>query len=189
MYARRIGDRELTFDFADGLIKDNLLIVDRETNSVWSQLHGSAVIGPMRGTPLQMIPTLQATWGFWRARHPDTRVAVLPGDGRRYHYRNRTPGQTSPRRRPAGHDTSKVGLALAVGGDAVFFPFRELQKTTTPFAMQVGGERVRIHYSADGLTAWAEDERGTLLPGVIAYQDGWLEFVPRSRIYKARRQR
>lgn len=73
MYARRTGDRELTFDFAEGLIKDNLLIVDRETSSVWSQLHGRAVIGPMEGTPLQMIPAIQATWGFWRARHPETR--------------------------------------------------------------------------------------------------------------------
>jgi hypothetical protein len=40
VYARRVGDRELTFDFAEGLIKDNLLIVDRETRSVWPQLHG-----------------------------------------------------------------------------------------------------------------------------------------------------
>ena len=55
MYARRVGDRELTFDFAEGLLKNNLLVVDRETDSVWSQLHGKAVIGPLEGQPLTII--------------------------------------------------------------------------------------------------------------------------------------
>ena len=96
MYARHIADRELTFDFAEGLLKNNLLIVDRETDSVWSQLHGKAVIGPLEGQPLTVIPSIQATWGFWKARHPDTRLMVLENEeGRPYFYRNRPTGQSS----------------------------------------------------------------------------------------------
>ena len=34
MYARRVGGKEFTFDFAEALYRDNLLFVDRETNSV-----------------------------------------------------------------------------------------------------------------------------------------------------------
>ena len=85
MYARRVGNRELTFDFAEGLIHDNLLVVDRETSSVWSQLHGQAVIGEMAGTPLEALPSVQSTWKFWRRRHPDTRVVTVPDhDGHPY---------------------------------------------------------------------------------------------------------
>ena len=56
MYARRQGGRELTFDFAEGLVDNNLLVVDRETSSVWSQLAGRAIAGSMEGTPLTAVP-------------------------------------------------------------------------------------------------------------------------------------
>ena len=55
MYARRVGEQEVTFDFAEGLLQNNLLFVDRETSSIWSQLHGQAVSGPLEGTPLQVV--------------------------------------------------------------------------------------------------------------------------------------
>jgi hypothetical protein len=34
VYARNARDKTLTFDFAEGLVKNNLLFVDRETNSI-----------------------------------------------------------------------------------------------------------------------------------------------------------
>ncbi len=127
MYARHIADRELTFDFAEGLLKNNLLIVDRETDSVWSQLHGKAVIGPLEGQPLTVIPSIQATWGFWKARHPDTRLMVLESEeGRPYFYRNRPTGQSSPRKPKAEHDLSALGFGLALGNEAIWIALDEL---------------------------------------------------------------
>ncbi|MCH7925210.1 MAG: DUF3179 domain-containing protein, partial [Planctomycetes bacterium] len=60
MYARRLGDKELTFDFASGLVNDNLLLVDRETSSVWSQLDNKAISGPMKDTPMVVVPAMQS---------------------------------------------------------------------------------------------------------------------------------
>lgn len=185
MYARRAGDKELTFDFAEGLIQDNLLIVDRETNSVWSQLHGQAVIGPMKGTPLEMMPAVQATWKFWRTRHPGTKV-MLPPPGtkdRPYFYRDRKPGDPAPSDPPKRHDPSTVGLGLVIADDAIFFPLRALARGQAPLTLTVGGQPIVVRYDGEGLTAWAEDERGRLLPTVLAYRDGWLAFFPKSRIY------
>jgi hypothetical protein len=180
-----VGDKELTFDFAEGLLKDNLLIVDRETGSVWSQLHGKAVIGPMEGTPLETIPTMQTTWKFWRERHPDTKVMVFADqDGRPYFYRNSKPGSRPPRR--TSHDTSTLGLGLAVGEDPIFFPLHELGRATTPFKMELGGQTITVFYNEDGLTAWAENAGGELLPSVLAYQSGWMDFFPQSKSFKAR---
>ena len=59
-----------------GLVNNNLLVVDRETESVWSQLDNKAISGPMEGTPMTIIPALQTTWKFWRERHPDTKVMM-----------------------------------------------------------------------------------------------------------------
>ncbi len=185
MYARRVGDRELTFDFAEGLLKDNLLIVDRETRSVWSQLHGQAVIGPLKGTPLSVVPSLQTTWGFWKKRYPETRVMVLPQEkGRPYVYRNRKPGQAATETETE-HDTSALGLGLSISGEAVFFPFRELEQVESPFAMSLGGQAVVVHFVKDALTAWAESDDGTLLPGVLAYESGWKDFFPATKVFDA----
>ena len=185
MYARRIGDRELTFDFAEGLINDNLLVVDRETGSLWSQLHGKAIQGPMEGTPLTVVPSIQTTWSHWRELHPDTRVVIVENEnGYPYLYRNRRPGTPRPKERPESHDTTSLGLGLAVEGDAVFLPFHELQRTETPVRISLGGHGVVVHYRGDAPTAWAEDEDGTLLPGVLAYEFGWLDFFPESRVFE-----
>lgn len=185
VYARNLGDRELTFDFGAGLVQDNLLIVDRETRSVWSQLAGKAVSGPMKETPLQALPSLQTTWRYWRSAHPDTRVAVYEGTrGRPYLYRD------PDRRRGAasGHDTSALGLGLVVGGEAWLFPLDELgrlSRSALPLVRRIGGEEVSIHYAAEGLTAWAENAAGEPLVTVIAYESGWRRFHPDTRVFRA----
>lgn len=182
MYARRAAGRVLTFDFAEGLLDNNLLIVDRETNSVWSQLHGKAVIGELEGTPLEIVPSLQTTWKFWRERHPDTRVMVLPGQaGRPYLYRNRPTGTPSSAVGPqSGHDLSALGFGLAMGGEALWVSLSELERRDTPVEMVLGGERIRVFFEKEGLTAWAEDLDGNLLSGVLAYREGWHDFFPNS---------
>jgi len=182
VYARRQGGKELTFDFAEGLVDNNLLVVDRETNSVWSQLAGRSIAGPMEDTPLESIPTMQATWRFWRGRHPDTRVMVLEREGRRYVYQDFEPG--TRRSSEGAHDISTVGLGLTLDDDARFFPLRELAAATTPLSLEVGGQAVVIHFDAEGLTAWATDASGSLLMTVLAYEQGWLSFFPNSLVWK-----
>lgn len=190
VYARNLGGRELTFDFGAGLLQDNLLIVDRETRSVWSQLAGKAVSGPMKDTPLQALPSLQTTWAYWRNAHPDTRVAVYEGTrGRPYLYRDpdRRARDRKPRGTP-GHDTSALGLGLVAGGEAWLFPLDELDRlprNELPLVRRIGGQEVRIHYEPEGLTAWAESAAGERLVTVIAYASGWRRFYPDTRVFQA----
>lgn len=182
MYARQQGGRELTFDFGAGLLNDNLLLVDRETGSVWSQLAGKAVFGEMKDTSLDAIPSLQTTWKFWRERHPDTRVMVLRDtEGRPYVYSDFVPGEQ--RRRGGDHDTSTLGLGFAVGSDAWFFPLRALAGAQSPIAMEIGGTAVQIHHDTSQHTAWAEDADGELLMGVMAYEAGWKGFFPATKVW------
>ncbi len=186
MYARKVKERELTFDFAEGLIKNNLLFVDRETGSIWSQLHGKAISGQLKDAPLKVLPSMQTTWKHWRGLHPDTKVMVVKGQhGYPYVYRSWRPGSPRPKKRPTQHDISALGLGLVVNGEAIYFPFTELAKTKTPMKMEVGGETISVHYKADAFTAWAENARGELLTGVLAYRHGWLDFFPKSRIFEA----
>jgi Protein of unknown function (DUF3179) len=79
-YDRRIGNQTLTFGVSGYLYRANLMLFDRETGSLWSQLLGGAVTGRMRGTALRRIPIVHETWARWRRRHPETLVLSILRD-------------------------------------------------------------------------------------------------------------
>ena len=78
MYARSVNRRDLTFAVSGKLVRNSLIMYDRETHSLWSHLTGGAVEGPLRGARLQVVTATQTSWAAWRRAHPDTRV--LPHD-------------------------------------------------------------------------------------------------------------
>ena len=185
VYARNVGERTLTYDFAEGLLNDNLLLVDRETRSVWSQLSNAAVGGELEGTAMQVLPAIQTTWSTWRSLHPDTRVMVVADEkGHPYFYRNRRPGTPPPGKPPAGHDISVLGLGLYLNGEARFYPLERLLALDRALVDDtLGGRKIRIHVGPDGLSAWAEDADGNLLPAVMAYRQGWRDFNPQTSVF------
>jgi len=46
---------------------------------VWSQPLGEAIIGPLSGTRLPLLPSSLTTWETWRTHHPDTLALDVPG--------------------------------------------------------------------------------------------------------------
>lgn len=58
------------------LYRSNKLMFDRESGSLWSQLQGEPVLGPLvgRGLALPLLPHVRTTWDDWRRRHPQTLV-------------------------------------------------------------------------------------------------------------------
>ena len=77
MHDRRIGDRELTLGVSGKLVDGNLVMYDRETDSLWQQNSGAALEGDLGGERLEEMPEqdwAMLPWGEWRRRHPDTLV-------------------------------------------------------------------------------------------------------------------
>jgi len=76
VYARpATGD---TLGVSGMLWRDALIMYDRTTKSLWSQINGKAVAGPMKGRRLEEIPSELTTWGEWKRRHPQTLVLEKP---------------------------------------------------------------------------------------------------------------
>jgi hypothetical protein len=81
------------------LVQSNLILFDRRRtdtlwwevgtpSSLWVQMMREARCGPDDGTSLPMYPSIEMTWGGWKALHPDTRVVgdditIDLGGGRR----------------------------------------------------------------------------------------------------------
>ncbi len=79
MYARpEVNGNPTTLGVSGMLWRDALVMYDRATRSLWSQVNGKAVAGPMKGQRLAEIPSEQTTWSEWKRRHPETLVLVKP---------------------------------------------------------------------------------------------------------------
>lgn len=78
MYSREINGEEYTFGVSGKLIRNVLVMYDRQTETLWSQLLGEAVEGELIGTKLNFVPSWMMTWQEWKELHPDT-VALDKG--------------------------------------------------------------------------------------------------------------
>ena len=61
------------------LYRSNKLMYDHATESLWSTLTGTPVVGPLvgRGLELEPLSVVTTTWGEWRRLHPGTSVLSL----------------------------------------------------------------------------------------------------------------
>lgn len=60
------------------LHRNDALLFDTRTKSLWSTLLGRPVVGPLVQEDIQLQPltTVTTTWGEWRQRHPDTLISA-----------------------------------------------------------------------------------------------------------------
>ena len=65
-----------TFGSSGLLFRSNKLMYDRQTRTLWNQLTGEPVLGPLAnsGVTLRLLPVVLTRWERWRAQHPDTLV-------------------------------------------------------------------------------------------------------------------
>lgn len=85
VYSANFGGKRLDFGISGLLHDSNVLLYDRSTGSLWSQLKSSAVSGPHAGTRLVELPSRIMTWSEWRHAHPKTTV-LSTGTGHRRDY-------------------------------------------------------------------------------------------------------
>lgn len=67
-------DEPLTFGVSGKLLYNTLVMYDRQTDTLWSQLYGAALDGPLSGQRLSFFPSDFTTWEHWYAQHPQSRV-------------------------------------------------------------------------------------------------------------------
>ena len=70
-FERRVGDRVLSFGTSGMLYLSDLVMYDRQTESLWPQIEGAAVAGALTGTELTVLPAGLVSWEQWREAHPD----------------------------------------------------------------------------------------------------------------------
>ncbi|MEE9215828.1 MAG: DUF3179 domain-containing protein [Anaerolineales bacterium] len=154
VYSRRLGDQVLTFGNTSALYESDMVMLDYETGSYWWQVPGQAIVGPLTGEELELLPSTVTTWRSWRELHPDTRVLSRDtGYDRNY---NQDPFATYAEILEGGRFAFPVGeaardprlspaaivLALKVEGTVVAYPLE--RSAPSVIHDEVGGSPVAV---------------------------------------------
>jgi len=127
-FERDVDGRLLDFGTSGMLYADNLVMYDRQTESLWPQLTGQASVGALTGTQLEAIPMGIVGWEQFRTAHPDALVLTRDtGFDRSYGF-NPYPGYDDPDgsllvEPPGGRDprlpVKERVIGIRVGDDAL----------------------------------------------------------------------
>jgi hypothetical protein len=165
VYTRTVEGKELDFGVSGKLYKDALVMFDRQTNSLWTQVDGSVLRGEMEGQQLQKVPALQTTWKQWKKLHPNTLVLKKEKEERAkgsvyddYHDNPTMMGINDTQ----NSDSRLPGKALVVtirdGNDALAVPVEKLEKKPL-HQTEVAGAPLAVVFHRKSETARVFDRR------------------------------
>jgi hypothetical protein len=193
VFDRRIDGASRSFGVSGLLYLADVLFYDRESESLWSQIHSRAVTGPARGTRLRMLRSEMALWGEWKRAHP--RTTVLSRDTGHTRDYNRSPyaGYSASERllfptkyeRRYSAKMPTIGMRL-VGGPARAYPAVEIARAGGTVREKFEGRDVRVSYDPEAQIF--EVEAPDDVEVIEGYWFAWSAFHPDTTTYVARKQ-
>jgi len=162
VYAREIDDREFTFGVSGKLIRNVLVMYDRQTESLWSQLLGEAVSGEMIGTKLQYLPTWLTTWGEWKEMHPQSLALEKDFRARRDPYSSYYQSASTGVIRETFNDDRLPPKEFVIGveldGESIVYPLRTLSNELA-INDSLAGHDILVVYDKNGANGLVYDRR------------------------------
>ena len=74
VYDRELAGEALLFGNTSVLYQSDLVMYDHQPGSYWFQVLGEAIVGPMFGQRLTLLPSSIMEWGQWKELYPETQV-------------------------------------------------------------------------------------------------------------------
>lgn len=183
---------ELEFGVSGLLYNSDMLLYDRSTHSLWSQITRQAISGPLQGRRLEPVALEHTRWADWRRRHPRTEVLSIETGYRRDYRSNPYHGYEQSRRlwfqvaqQDMRYHPKERVLGVEIDGQYRAYPFVELAQTDGRVEETFSGSRLIVTYDRDNQSARATLENGVLLPAVTAYWFAWYAFHPDTTVYRA----
>ena len=188
-FDRQYGGKVLEFGVSGLLYQSDVLMYDRRTESLWSQLGLGAVSGPMRGTELKWVPSTQTTWADWREQHPETRVLSTDTGYRRDYdsdpyagYDSRS-GTLFPVPEHRDELSNKAWVAgVRIDGRAKAYPLEALPADA--FTDRVGAKELRLQWHPDKRRLDVRTASGETVPVVHAFWFAWQAFYPETALWE-----
>ena len=174
------------------LFNSDVLLYDRETESLWSQIMKTAISGPRKGDRLATIVTSHTTWSDWLARFPDTDVLTDETGFRRDYRADPYPGYGKTGRiyfpvdvENTAYKRKELVMGLEIDGTFKAYPFSELRKGPARFTDAHQGQSFEVIFDKKNKTARILNDNGQEISTLIAFWFAWYAFHPDTEIYSA----
>jgi hypothetical protein len=137
VYARRLSSQTFTFGVSGKLWANGPIMYDHQTESLWSQLAGQAITGPIQGTALEMLASMRTSWKTWKRLYRKTLVLdpskspyqrdynADPYEG---YYASQDIGVIAPRRVDQRLPPKALIIGLRLNGQVKAYPLTRLRK-------------------------------------------------------------
>ena len=78
VHSREIDGEVLVFGNQGDLHNNAMTLFDHGTGTIWSQPFGSAILGDLEGSELELQQSTLTTWGAWQSDFPDSIALAAP---------------------------------------------------------------------------------------------------------------
>jgi hypothetical protein len=167
VFERVVNGNTLDFGTSGLLYKSDLVMYDRRTHSLWSQLDGRAIVGDLAGARLTARPANTIAFEDWRGAHAAGKVLARETGHRRTYGVNPYQAYDQPTLAPAFFDgrldprrppkERVVGIAIGEARRAYPWPLVAKHRIVHD---TVGGEGLVIFYQPGTLSALDDAEIG-----------------------------
>lgn len=192
-FAADLEKKRLHFGVSGLLYNSDMLLYDRNSHSLWSQLMGQAISGPLKGSRLRMLPLQQTSWADWRRRYPNSQVLSTDTGYYRDYSRSPYPGysQSETMYFPVDYSSRRYHpkeqvIGLELDGHFKAYPFSELSKHGEELLDEVAGKKLRVIFQSQHGTGKVMMAEGKEIPTVISYWFAWYTFHPDTAVFRAR---
>lgn len=186
-YRRTIDGRTVQFGVSGLLHNSDLIMYDRDTESLWQQIGGEAFAGPHRGKALDPFPVTMTTWSQWRRAHPQTQVLSPRTGFMRSYSGDAYPGyeESDKTMFPVAHKSRKlhpkaVVFGTTVNGEDLAFEeqwLAEQKQHRETFA----DLPIEVTYSEDG-SVTVSDRSGNTYLAHRMFWFAWYTFHPETEV-------
>ncbi len=185
------GRERKLFGVSGLLYQSDMLLYDKATESLWSQIKSEAVTGELTGEKLTLLASQNTSWKDWKRRHPGTEVLSQETGYQRNYSRNPYAGykESGTLFFPVNHRSrvfspKETVVGVEIDGIAKAYPFKELGERSGFIKDRIGKRRVTVFFDAVNNTAVVRDEKGRVLPSVMGFWFAWFAFHPETGIFK-----
>lgn len=193
-FSSNVAGKVTEFGVSGLLYNSDVLLYDKNTESLWSQIMGVAISGALVGEKLKPIPISHTTWRDWLAQHPDTRVLSTDTGYARDYAQNPYAGYEQSRqlffgvnnKAPENYHPKEQVFGLEFNGVYKAYPFVELEKHGKPrFKDSVNGISVTIDWDSKNQSVIVLNSDGVKIAGIQGYWFAWFAFHPDTLVFEA----
>lgn len=190
VFEREVAGKIRTFGVSGLLYRSDVLMYDRESESLWSQLGMEAVSGSAVGHKLTWLSSEHLTWKAWREKYPRGEV-LSTNTGYRRNYSGQAYASyfaSDKTMFPVPHTRNELSnkawvIGVIINGNAKAYPVNAL-KTNNSIKDKVGTQDIIINYNAKTRNPLITNSQGDTIPSVMVFWFAWQAFYPATELWQ-----